>query len=292
MGSKASEGESDWLPSLAALAHFHYYPLTETSMALCINSLKAPLFSGLSNTFSVLEDVIVATVWQKASHQVNQIIRANDDNSGSGCDGCACLHVHTKTHKFYIFPFSIQYICVRECCMGRCRRAEEADGNVFFSKQERLLNPCLLVASWCRGFRYMDGLRRFPSFIKCGHRMQPDAELILQKKQGGRATTSLVSLSYKSPASAAALRGTGVTYPTLLQPQQSKVTGHSHSHYEWVMWQCKNILYTSSTIVGHSQHSYDKCASFKCGVIDKWNAVQLEAEFLQLHPPLVIIFKV
>lgn len=25
----------------------------------------------------------------------------------------------------------------------RGRRAEEADGNVFFSKQERLLNPCL-----------------------------------------------------------------------------------------------------------------------------------------------------
>lgn len=46
--------------------------------------------------------------------------------------------------------------------------------------------------------------------------MRPDAELILQKKQGGRATTSLVSLSYKSPASAAALRGTGVTHATLL----------------------------------------------------------------------------
>lgn len=78
----------------------------------------------------------------------------------------------------------------------------------------------------------MDGLRRFPSFIKCGQRTQPDAELILQKKQGGRATTSLVSLSYKSPASAAALRGAGITYATLLQLQQSKVTGYSHSHYE------------------------------------------------------------
>lgn len=136
------------------------------------------------------------------------------------------------------------------------------------------------VASRCRGFRYMDGLRRFPSFIKCGHRTQPDAELILQKKQGGRATTSLVSLSYKSPASAAALRGAGVTFATLLQPQQYKVTDHSHSHYEWVMWQCKNILYTSSITVGHSQHLDDECASFKCGIISKWNALQLEPPFV------------
>lgn len=45
--------------------------------------------------------------------------------------------------------------------------------------------------------------------------MCSDAKLILQKKQGGRATTSLVSLSYKSPASAVALRGTGVTHATL-----------------------------------------------------------------------------
>lgn len=46
--------------------------------------------------------------------------------------------------------------------------------------------------------------------------MCPDAELILQKKQGGRATTSLVSLSYKSPASTVALRGTGATHTTLV----------------------------------------------------------------------------
>lgn len=81
----------------------------------------------------------------------------------------------------------------------------------------------------------MDGLRRFPSFIKHGRCTRPDAELILQKKQGGRATTSLVSLSYKSPASAAALRAGPVLparYITTLQPQQSKVTGHSCSHYE------------------------------------------------------------
>lgn len=112
MGSKASEGESDWL-SCSALAHFHYHPVTKTSIALCINSLKAPLFSGLSNTFSVLEDVIMAKAWQKASRQVDQIICINDDGSGSGFDGrkkggnahkgersvCADLHTHTKTHN-------------------------------------------------------------------------------------------------------------------------------------------------------------------------------------------------
>lgn len=71
------------------------------------------------------------------------------------------------------------FVCVR-VLLGRCRRAEEADGNVFFCKQERLLNPCLLEqeeekragggrGAWrCRGFRYIDGLRRFPSFIKRG----------------------------------------------------------------------------------------------------------------------------
>ncbi len=33
-------------------------------------------------------------------------------------------------------------MCVRASVLGKGRRAE--DGNVFFSKQERLLNPCLL----------------------------------------------------------------------------------------------------------------------------------------------------
>lgn len=150
MGSKASEGESDWLPSLAASAHFHYYPLTESSIALCINSLKAPLLSGLSNTFSVLEDVIVAKVWQKASHQVNQIILAYDDSSGGGGDRCVRLHPAQQKHTdfFFVLDFlgsiklcrRIPYICVPECRM-------DDGGNVFFSKQERLLNPCLLVAS-------------------------------------------------------------------------------------------------------------------------------------------------
>lgn len=69
----------------------------------------------------------------------------------------------------------------------------------------------------------MDGLRRFPSFIKHGGRTHPDAELILQKKQGGGATTSLVSLSHKSPAAAAALRGAAVSCCiTAPQPQCAK----------------------------------------------------------------------
>lgn len=50
MGSKAPLARS-----LAALAHFHYHPPTETSIVLCINSLKAPL-----EHLSVLENVIAA----------------------------------------------------------------------------------------------------------------------------------------------------------------------------------------------------------------------------------------
>lgn len=41
----------------------------------------------------------------------------------------------------------IQLVCV----LGKGRRAREADGNVFFSKQERLLNPCLLEQGGLRG---------------------------------------------------------------------------------------------------------------------------------------------
>lgn len=102
-----------------------------------------------------------------------------------------------------------------------CLCAEEAHGNAFFSKQERLLSPCLLEhgvggvgeQGLHSESRYMDGLRRFPSFIKHGGCTRSDAELILQKKQDGRATTSLVSPSYKSQAGAAALTGAAVTTP-------------------------------------------------------------------------------
>lgn len=98
----------------------------------------------------------------------------------------------------------------------------------------------------------MDGLRRFPSFIKRSGRTHPDAELILQKKLGGRATTSLVSPSYKSPG-AAALRGAGVTRCiTPLQPQHTKGTRRSCNHYEWVMWRCQNLPPTSA---GQRKHS-------------------------------------
>ncbi|KAI9517833.1 hypothetical protein NQZ68_001002 [Dissostichus eleginoides] len=37
---------------------------------------------------------------------------------------------------------------MQECVSGRGRRAEEADGNAFFSKQEGLLNPSLLEQGW------------------------------------------------------------------------------------------------------------------------------------------------
>lgn len=104
-------------------------------------------------------------------------------------------------------------------------------GSTFGSKPEGLQNPPAASSrdavsvqaeagtegvAWRRWrFGYMDGLRGFPSFIKCGPRTRPDAELISQKKQGGRATTSLVSSGNKSPASAAALRGAGVAFATL-----------------------------------------------------------------------------
>lgn len=99
-GIKGQRGrESDWLPLLAARAHFHYHPPTKTSIALCINGLKAPLFSGLLNTFSVLEKVVATKAWQKASRQVDQITCTNDDNLWSAFDGwkkletCVCVCV-------------------------------------------------------------------------------------------------------------------------------------------------------------------------------------------------------
>lgn len=86
--------------------------------------------------------------------------------------------------------------------------------------------------------------------------MRSDAELILQKKQGGRATTSLVSLCYKSPASAVALRGTGVTRAALLHYSLNTLKWPA-IHGAIMSELCSNAknLYTSGVSVGHSQHS-------------------------------------
>lgn len=145
-GIKGQWGRERLAPSLTALAHFHYPPLTKTSIALCINSLKAPLFSGLLNTFSVLEDVIMATAWQRASRQVDQIICTKrwwlgervwwEDKGNHAKKARVCVELHTRV-KLCRSVYSM-------CVLGTGQRAEEADGNVFFSKQERLLNPCLL----------------------------------------------------------------------------------------------------------------------------------------------------
>lgn len=156
----------------------------------------------------------------------------------------------------------------------------EDESNAFFSKHERLLNLCLLelegeVMSPCWGFGYMDGLGRLPSFIKCGHWTQPDDKLILQKKRGGRPTTSLDFQSHKSPPSAAALKATSTSQAAPQQGRRPKVTSNSHGHYKWVMQRCKNIL--SADTVGHTQLSYDKCARFKCNIIYKWNTLQLKS---------------
>ena len=128
-------------------------------------------------------------------------------------------------------PFTIIDLCIVGGCLYVCVPswgAEAADGNAFHPKHEGLLNPCLpklgrseggeerLLRTYVGGrFRYMDGLRRFPSFITRGRRTSLDAELILQKKQGGRATTSLVSPGYKSTASAAALKASSVSRAAL-----------------------------------------------------------------------------
>lgn len=44
----------------------------------------------------------------------------------------ACVHVEVCAHA-----------TVLACALGRGRRATQTKGNAFFSKQERLLNPCL-----------------------------------------------------------------------------------------------------------------------------------------------------
>lgn len=52
------------------------------------------------------------------------------------------------------FPLESSYAGVYMCvCLyaGQRPESEEADGNVFFSKQERLLNPCLLEQGGLRG---------------------------------------------------------------------------------------------------------------------------------------------
>lgn len=67
---KGQQGRVQLAPVLVALAHFHYHSLTKTCFALCVNNLKAPLFYGLSNTFSVAEDVIVTKAQQKAVRQI------------------------------------------------------------------------------------------------------------------------------------------------------------------------------------------------------------------------------
>lgn len=40
---------------------------------------------------------------------------------------------------------------MRACVLGKGRTDNADDGNVFFSKQERLLNPCLLEQGGLRG---------------------------------------------------------------------------------------------------------------------------------------------
>lgn len=106
------------------------------------------------------------------------------------------------------------------------------------------MKDCWISASWswrgevmspCWGFGYMDGLRRLPSFIKCGHWTQPDDKLILQKKRGGRPTTSLDFQSHKSRPSAAALKATSTSRAAPQQARRPKVTSNSHRHYKWVM---------------------------------------------------------
>lgn len=60
MGSKASKPDSDWHPLRVAFAHFHNYSLAETFVVLCINGLKAPLFSDFSLTSPLERDATVS----------------------------------------------------------------------------------------------------------------------------------------------------------------------------------------------------------------------------------------
>lgn len=67
-------------------------------------------------------------------------------------------------------------VCV-PVCWAKGRRAEEADGNVFFSKQERLLNPCLLEQGG-RGCVVMPGIQVYgwPKEVSIIHKARPPYE--------------------------------------------------------------------------------------------------------------------
>lgn len=174
--------------------------------------------------------------------------------------------------------------------------ADEDDGNVFFSKQERLLNPslleqeawgkessreggcvgCVCVCVCVRGGAVMLGIQVYgwPKEVSIIHKVRPPYapwRRIDLAKEAGWQSDHFISLPELQITCSRCGTQRDRCYPdaTLAQPQQSKVTGRSHSHYEWVMWQCKNILYTSSITVGHCQHGQDECASFKCGIIRK-----------------------
>lgn len=81
----------------------------------------------------------MAEAWQKASHQVDQITCANDDNSLIGVDGMM-LNFRESSSKMY---------AVRMCVPVYCAEAREQRRMivmyfpVFLSKHERLLKPCL-----------------------------------------------------------------------------------------------------------------------------------------------------
>lgn len=65
--------------------------------------------------------------------------------------------------------------------LGKGRTAKEADGNVFFSKQERLLNPCLLEQGGLeggkagRGCDVMPGIQVYgwPKEVSIIHKVRP-----------------------------------------------------------------------------------------------------------------------
>lgn len=123
----------------------------------------------------------------------------------------------------------------------------------------------------------MDGLRRFPSFIKCGHWTQPDDKLILQKKRGGRPTTSLDFQSHKSPRSAAALKATS----------SSKL--HHNRKWNSLKWPaihavitselCGNAKIPSLRLVILQVTVNTRAISmhpWSASIIYKWNALQLK----------------
>lgn len=109
-GIKGQWGSKRQAPSLTALARFHYYPLTKTSIALCINSLKAPLLPILLNIFSVRgchRCHNVAESPTSASSKLTLTVlsvglalaKTRDTYKGKG-------HVHARTNYFFFFsPF-------------------------------------------------------------------------------------------------------------------------------------------------------------------------------------------